>query len=126
MTIHAYVIEWIDSHGLTGWHGLKDLDHSFIRITSIGLLVQQDDDKVVITTSVSEAGDVIDVLAIPRVAIVKMSKTKFTVAEEPSMAKRVVRMTTKKAPVRKVRATAKMTRRVPVRGKRMPATRGTY
>lgn len=61
-------VEWADSCSTMGWHPVpagRETSH----IVSVGLLVQEDEQQVVISTSQSEHGRYVDYLAIPRASI---------------------------------------------------------
>lgn len=67
-------IEWTDSCTTFGWQApeTKGVSH----ITSIGLFVAENSEEVIISTSRSEHGRVLDQVAIPRRAIRVMRKVK--------------------------------------------------
>lgn len=77
---HAWIVKWRDSSSLRGWRSIDDPAHGTGMITSVGWVIQQTPKTVTITTSISECGNVVDAIAIPREAIVKMTKLKNYVA----------------------------------------------
>lgn len=71
----AYIVKWRDSSALQGWHSVDDNRHGNITtITSIGWLVKETAKVITITTSISECGNVMDALSIPKEAVTKMTK----------------------------------------------------
>lgn len=66
-------IEWVDSHSTSGWeltHEPKDL-----ACISVGLLVQEYPDRIVIAQSHAAAnGEYCDFMEIPRVAVKKLRR----------------------------------------------------
>lgn len=74
---HAYVVKWRDSFTLSGWKSIDDPRHSEVAvITSVGWLIKQTPRTLTLTTSISECGNVTDAIAIPREAVMKMTKLK--------------------------------------------------
>ncbi len=67
-------VEWDDSCTTFGWQPPEAKGTS--RITSIGLLVKEDEREIILSTSRSEHGRVLDQVAIPRSAIRSMRKVK--------------------------------------------------
>ncbi len=65
-------IDWVDSCSNYGWRPKEDGGVSMIH--SVGLLVEEKSDCVMITTSRSEYGNCIDQLSIPKACIKKMKK----------------------------------------------------
>ena len=67
-------VEWIDSCALGGWRYADALEgdkSTPSKIVSIGFLVDESKTHVLITTSISESGSVMDALSIPKCAILK-------------------------------------------------------
>ena len=67
-------IEWLDSYGISGWHDYDCLDVPACK--SIGYLLEENKDKVVICQSYSEAGQKYSILAIPKCSIKKRKTIK--------------------------------------------------
>lgn len=67
----AVYIEWLDSHGGEGWIRKEDIDEPKLKIKSVGWLVKEHKDYVILTTSYNDWNSVISQLAIPKIAIVK-------------------------------------------------------
>lgn len=76
MRHHAYVVKWIDSSTLRGWRSIDDEQHDTAVITSIGWVVKMTAKVVTMTTAISECGNVVDAISIPRAAVIKMVKLK--------------------------------------------------
>lgn len=76
----AYIVRWRDSSTLRGWRAVDDDAHEVATITSIGWLVRQTPKTVTVTTSISECGNAVDAISIPREAITKMTKLKYHIA----------------------------------------------
>lgn len=70
-------VEWVDSMGTAGW---RDYSPADLRCTSVGILVDQNDERVVIANSVAHAnqgtGYYHDVLEIPRAAVKRIRRLK--------------------------------------------------
>jgi len=64
-------IEWLDSHGGEGWIRSDDINEPKLLIKTIGWLVKEHSDYVILTTSYNEWNNILSQLAIPKVAIVK-------------------------------------------------------
>jgi hypothetical protein len=72
-------VEWIDSSRSDGWADRKEigvLAHGKDELLcwSVGLLIEESDDRIVISTSENPAHDAISPLAIPRCAITRIKK----------------------------------------------------
>lgn len=69
----VYRIFWLDSAAPVGW---KHPDYPFevAAVESVGFLIEKTPKQVTITTSVSDEGNVMDPLSIPRAAITKMKR----------------------------------------------------
>lgn len=67
-------IEWIDSHGCSGW--LEEKSHCApqeeLRCTTCGFVLEERDDAVTVSSSLSVLGHANDGITIPRVAIMAM------------------------------------------------------
>lgn len=66
-------IEWVDSHSTSGWQ----LDHEPIDLAciSVGILIQDRPDRVVIAQSLAAAnGEYCDFMEIPRVAVKRVKR----------------------------------------------------
>ena len=71
------LIEWVDSAFMQGWMSREAaMMHTVSRITSVGILVCEDKDKITIVQGVSDKEDVGDGITIPRVSIKKMRTLK--------------------------------------------------
>lgn len=74
----VYLIEWVDSFGCpAGWEFLDEVEFKTTTITSIGFLVHQDDEKIVIAPHVSssEKRQIAGHIAIPRQQILKVTSS---------------------------------------------------
>jgi len=72
-------VEWIDSTAIRGWqHGssMTDKYAEPSKICSIGYLIKETKDFITISTSVSNNGNMMDPLTIPKCAITKKKKIK--------------------------------------------------
>lgn len=65
-------VTWVDSCSSSGWRPGSEVNAEAHTIDSIGYLVLQNKHSVVITTSISCNENVVDVLQIPKCAILKM------------------------------------------------------
>ena len=80
---HAYIIVWNDSTALRGWHPINSPEHKTSSITSIGWIIKQEPKTVTITTSISQFGNVMDALSIPRNSIKRMKRLRpFVLGDE--------------------------------------------
>ena len=71
------LVEWVDSAFMQGWMSREAaMMHTVSHITSAGILVCEDKDKITIVQSVSDKVDVGDGITIPRVSIKKMRTLK--------------------------------------------------
>lgn len=77
---HACIVKWPDSSSLRGWNSLNHEQHGVSVITSIGWLARDTPKEITITTSITEAGGVMDGLTIPREAVTKITKLKHYIA----------------------------------------------
>lgn len=77
---HAYVVKWRDSSTLRGWRSIDDPLLDIATITSVGWMARQTPKTVTLTTGISECGNVVDAITIPRESITKMTKLKNYVA----------------------------------------------
>lgn len=64
-------ISWHDSTEQYGWMNLPLCDSNFITIETVGYLIEDNKDRVVIAHSVSSADHCDGVLIIPKTAIIK-------------------------------------------------------
>ncbi len=72
------LIEWVDSAFAQGWMSKRAAkSHRFSKITSIGILLNDDSEKVTIMQSVSDKDDAGDGLTIPKCCIKRMRKLKL-------------------------------------------------
>ena len=74
--LQGAIIEWVDSCAESGWRPLSD-DVGTANIKSCGILLRCNRTEVVISTSKSQYGRVMDQLAIPRKAITKIKRFKL-------------------------------------------------
>lgn len=77
---HAYIVKWRDSSTLRGWHNIDSPQHGPAVITSVGWLVKKTPKTLTLTTGVSECGNVVDAISIPREAVTKITKLKNYIA----------------------------------------------
>lgn len=71
-------IDWIDSQSTRGWYKFNPQeDRDPCNIHSVGLIVDECKQSVSLSTSVSKNGNHMDVVTIPRVAIVKLKKSRM-------------------------------------------------
>lgn len=66
----AVYLEWTDSSAFKGWQ-YPGVDTTPSKICSIGYLLEDKPDHIVITTSLSNTGSFMDALTIPKCAITK-------------------------------------------------------
>lgn len=76
---YAYIVKWRDSATLKGWRSIAD-DHGPSVITSVGWMIRRTPNTVTLTTGISECGNVVDAISIPREAVTKMTRLKNYVA----------------------------------------------
>lgn len=73
MLVKSVSVKWVDSYNLcTGWTPIDSLDTVNKFIYSVGMLIFEDDDKIILTTSVADGGAVCSPLAIPKKCIIEM------------------------------------------------------
>lgn len=61
------LIEWVDSNILHGWITIEDAKRANIALSqSVGFLLWEDNEKVIIVFSKSDSDSVLEVKAIPR------------------------------------------------------------
>jgi len=65
------MLEWVDSEAQVGWQYVDNVRVTKLTVQSLGYLVKETDDVVVITTSISANDGCMDCLTIPKVAITK-------------------------------------------------------
>jgi len=75
---NAVIVTWIDSSAFRGWQSM-DAGHEASTITSIGWVLSKTKDLVVISSCISDTGNVRDALAIPMCSVISMKKLKFYV-----------------------------------------------
>lgn len=65
------VVEWYDSSAVRGWQGrdFKTETYEELLCKSVGIIHEDTEDFITITTSLSHFGNVMDPLTIPKVAI---------------------------------------------------------
>lgn len=66
-------LEWMDSEAQGGWQKIDSIndDVKCCEIITIGFLVKENSETLVVTTSVSSNGGAMDCLYIPKVAVVE-------------------------------------------------------
>lgn len=70
-------IHWVDSMATPGWFGHLEEAKQSMLIRTVGFLVADLDDRVVITSTISSESLIMDPLVIPRVAIVEQYEVRF-------------------------------------------------
>jgi hypothetical protein len=70
---HAYIVTWNDSATTRGWRAM-DERHRASTITSVGWVFRETKDEITMTCGISDCGNVVDALTIPRTCITKMRK----------------------------------------------------
>lgn len=70
-------VEWIDASSCNAWVPVSDKPDENIRVVTIGFLVHDLPDRVVVTTSLCSAGNAMDPLTITRAQIQKMWYVEF-------------------------------------------------
>jgi len=71
------IIEWIDIHSVgDSWQGIEDVDLSFPHIKSVGFVVHEDEDRVLLVQTISTDEEIIGELVIPKSTIVGDKKLK--------------------------------------------------
>jgi len=66
-----FLVHWEDSHGDGSWCNPEDVDDWSLGITSIGILVSEDDQSITLCTSKSDGGQVQGCIKIPKSCIKK-------------------------------------------------------
>lgn len=79
---HAYIVKWRDSSTLRGWRAIDDHAHGVSMVWSVGWLVKQTPKTLTLTAGISECGNVVDALTIPREAVTQMTKLKNYVEDK--------------------------------------------
>lgn len=70
-------VVWVDAATNGGWKQPSMHTVGTSRIESVGYLVGDHDDYIEITTSISETGSCMDILSIPKAAILKRRRLKL-------------------------------------------------
>ena len=69
--LEVHVITWRDSGQVSGWVDTEDnTDVEVVVVTTVGLLLSEHDDRIVLAGSLGHSGCALGVLAIPRENIV--------------------------------------------------------
>lgn len=69
---NAEYLEWVDSKFLFGWEHPECLAGEPTTIKTIGFIVDEDDNKIIVSTSISDAtGNVANAMVIPKCSITK-------------------------------------------------------
>jgi hypothetical protein len=67
------MIEWLDSAFCSGWVPKETAKrHTFSKITSVGILLHEDNEKVTIMQDMSDKDDAGDGITIPKVAVTRI------------------------------------------------------
>jgi len=77
------MVEWVDSTFCQGWHD-RDYtkEHEPSRITSAGILIYKDDNRMTIVQSVSDRHDAGDGITIPMCAVTRIRELKASGKEK--------------------------------------------
>ena len=68
----AEYFEWVDSKFLYGWEHPDCLAGEPTTIRTVGFLIEEDDNKIIVSTSISDAtNNVANAMVIPKCAITK-------------------------------------------------------
>lgn len=70
-------VEWVDSSSMSGWVKRNELCCDSLIITSVGYLIEENDDNIVITSSYN-VDEYISPLTIPKCSIIKRRFIKDT------------------------------------------------
>lgn len=76
MKAKMVALRWRDSARTTGWRN-RDSDYGITMVDSVGFLVSKSRKRISISTSLDRGGDYLDILSIPRKAIVKIQHVKL-------------------------------------------------
>lgn len=71
------LVEWVDSNCASGWHDVADMMATTGQgcgCRSVGWLLTDGDDRIVLVPHQSETGQVSDAMTIPRVAVVSVTR----------------------------------------------------
>ena len=68
-------VEWDDSCVLRGWQSPEG-DHTVAKISSVGFLIREEKHALTISTSLSDYGNIMDGLTIPKAHITKRRRVK--------------------------------------------------
>ena len=63
------LVEWIDSSTEYGWLKVESFDTSVVKCQSVGFLIKETDDAIVVTLSRSDSGRCADAITIPKCSI---------------------------------------------------------
>lgn len=80
MAVACFVyVEWIDSSRLEGWTNRAEVEdlaraRNGLACSSVGLLIEETADRIVVATSQDEAKNVLSAIVIPRAAIKRIKK----------------------------------------------------
>lgn len=58
-------LEWVDAGSIIGWTATEEA-HGLVKVRSIAILFSEDDEKVVLTTSINEHKQATDPISIPK------------------------------------------------------------
>jgi len=67
-------LKWRDSTSWNGWHNLPLTDYKIVEIETIGFVIKETKNKIVIAHSISSENHVNGILAIPKGVIIKRRK----------------------------------------------------
>lgn len=67
-------VRWQDAHGSMAWVHPSDVDRSLADVRTLGWLLYEDDDVVVVAQDTAKDGSVCGVSVIPRVNVVKVKR----------------------------------------------------
>ena len=78
------LVRWVDSSGMPGWNDDAEVaGHGVADCWSVGFVVAEDDDQVLLAGSVDEShGNVADVIAIPKTAVYRQTNPVAAALEE--------------------------------------------
>ena len=73
-------VQWLDSFVLSGWH-CSEAEVDISKCQTIGYVLRDEKDSLVLAQSLSDAGNIADIIAIPKVSIIDIKEIKEEVPE---------------------------------------------
>jgi hypothetical protein len=69
--VKAIQVEWVDAHTVDEWQELSSVTYGLVNVTSIGFLLKETEDALVLCGSIGDHDDIFSQLSIPKVCIKK-------------------------------------------------------